>query len=178
MKFWSKHWKSSKQPRKQRKYVYHAPLHIRHKLLSAHLPKELREKYNRRSFPVRKGDEIEIMKVKITGYSNKASIPFKKRKAICDIADQFLAKYAPDKLAYLSLTFDTMNEIEEVKSLGINGDSFEFDFKFPNHHFTDMLISERLSVFKNALVLAIESYFRHESLDAGLLTELTNEFST
>ena len=62
MKFWSKHWKSSKKPRKQRKYVYHAPLHVRRKFLSAHLSKELREKYKRRSFPVRKGDEVEIMR--------------------------------------------------------------------------------------------------------------------
>lgn len=73
MKFWSKHWKSSKQPRKQRKYVYHAPLHIRHKFLSAHLSKELREKYKRRSFPVRKGDEIEIMKGKFKKKTGKIS---------------------------------------------------------------------------------------------------------
>lgn len=64
MKFWSKHWKSSKKPRKQRKYVYHAPLHVRHKFLSAHLSKELREKYKKRSFPARKGDEVQIMKGK------------------------------------------------------------------------------------------------------------------
>ena len=123
-------------------------------------------------------DEIQIMKVKITGYSNKASIPFKKRKAICDIADNFLAKYAPDKLAYLSLTFDTMNEISEAAQLGVNGESFEFDFKFPNHQFTDMLIADRLGVFKSALVLAITSYFEHERLDTGLLKELTNQLST
>jgi len=77
MKFWSKHWKSSKKPRKQRKYVYNAPLHVRHKFLSAHLSKELREKYNRRSFPVRKGDEVEVMKgkfKKITGKVNRVDM--------------------------------------------------------------------------------------------------------
>jgi len=73
MKFWSKHWKSSKKPRKQRKYVYHAPLHIRHNFLSAHLSKQLREKYNRRSFPVRKGDEIEIMKGQFKKKTGKVS---------------------------------------------------------------------------------------------------------
>ena len=73
MKFWSKHWKSSKKPRKQRKYLYHAPLHVRHKFLSAHLSKELREKYNRRSFPVRKGDEVEIMKGKFKKKTGKVS---------------------------------------------------------------------------------------------------------
>jgi large subunit ribosomal protein L24 len=62
MRFWSKYWKSSKKPRKQRKYIYHAPLHVRHKFFSAHLSKELKQKYGKRSFPVRKGDEVEVMK--------------------------------------------------------------------------------------------------------------------
>ena len=73
MKFWSKHWKSSKKPKKQRKYIYHAPLHIRHKFLSTHLSKELREKHKRRSFPVRKGDEVEIMKGKFKKKTGKIS---------------------------------------------------------------------------------------------------------
>ncbi len=62
MKFWSKEWKSSKKPKKQRKYRYNAPLHVKRKFLSAHLSEELRKRYNRRSFPVRKGDEVEIMR--------------------------------------------------------------------------------------------------------------------
>jgi large subunit ribosomal protein L24 len=57
----SKHWKASSQPRKQRKYVFNAPLHIRHKLVSANLSKELRKKYGKRSFPLRKGDSVKIM---------------------------------------------------------------------------------------------------------------------
>ncbi len=60
-KEWSRKWVSSKQPRKQRKYVYNAPNHIRHKLLSAHLSKELRKQFGRRSLPIKKGDEVEIM---------------------------------------------------------------------------------------------------------------------
>jgi large subunit ribosomal protein L24 len=31
-------------------------------MLAAHLSKELREKYKTRSFPVRKGDEVEVMR--------------------------------------------------------------------------------------------------------------------
>ena len=58
----SKHWKASKQPRKQRKYVYNAPLHIKHKFLSAHLSKELRKKHDKRSLPIRKGDEALVMR--------------------------------------------------------------------------------------------------------------------
>ena len=59
---WSSSWKSSKQPRKQRKYVFNAPLHIRRKFMAAHLSKELQKKYNRRSFPIRKGDIVKIMR--------------------------------------------------------------------------------------------------------------------
>jgi large subunit ribosomal protein L24 len=52
----------SKQPRKQRKFLYNAPLHVRRKILSAHLSKELRTKYKRRGFPIRKDDEVEVMR--------------------------------------------------------------------------------------------------------------------
>lgn len=52
----------SKKPGKQRKFLFTAPLHIRRKILSGHLSKELRTKYKRRSFPLRKGDEVEVMK--------------------------------------------------------------------------------------------------------------------
>jgi len=55
-------WLSSVQVRKQRKYRYNAPLHVKHKFLSAHLSKELRKKYGKRSVPLRKGDEVLIMR--------------------------------------------------------------------------------------------------------------------
>ena len=46
-------WKSSKQPRKQRKYIANAPLHIKIKLTGVNLAKELRKKYQKRSIPLR-----------------------------------------------------------------------------------------------------------------------------
>jgi large subunit ribosomal protein L24 len=61
-KQFSKHWKASKQPRKQRKYRAKAPLHIKIKFLSANLDKELRKKYTKRSFPLRKGDTVKILR--------------------------------------------------------------------------------------------------------------------
>lgn len=61
-KEFSKSWISSAQRRKQRKYIHNAPLHIRHRLLSAHLQKGLRAEHGRRSLPVRRGDEVEIMR--------------------------------------------------------------------------------------------------------------------
>lgn len=60
-KMFSKMWVRSTQPRKQRKYRYNAPLHLRHKMLAAHLSKELRKEYSRRSLPVRKGDDVVVM---------------------------------------------------------------------------------------------------------------------
>jgi large subunit ribosomal protein L24 len=61
----------SKKPRKQRKFLYEAPLHLRRKLLSAHLSKELIKKYKTRSLPVRKGDEVLIMRGKFKGKGGK-----------------------------------------------------------------------------------------------------------
>jgi len=62
MKRFSKSWKASKKPKKQRKYVANAPLHIKRKFLAAHLSKELIKKYNRRSIPLRKGDTVKILR--------------------------------------------------------------------------------------------------------------------
>ena len=52
----------SKQPRKQHLALYAAPLHRRHRFLSAPLSRELRGKYRTRSLPVRKGDRVRIMR--------------------------------------------------------------------------------------------------------------------
>lgn len=62
MKIFSKSWIKSKKPGKQRKYRAEAPLHIKHKFLSANLSKALRQKYGRRSVSLRKGDEVKVMR--------------------------------------------------------------------------------------------------------------------
>jgi len=61
-KKYSPKWKASKQPRKQRKYKANAPLHTKHKFLSAPLSKTLREKHSKRNIPLRKGDEVLVMR--------------------------------------------------------------------------------------------------------------------
>jgi len=70
-KEFSNAWVGSRQPRKQRKYLANAPLHKRHKFMSANLIKELRKKYGKRNFPVRKGDSVKIMKGEFKGKSGK-----------------------------------------------------------------------------------------------------------
>jgi len=67
----SKSWKSSKQPRKQRKYRHNAPLNIKRKFLSVHLSKELREKYTTRNIPVRKDDKVKIVRGQFKGKTGK-----------------------------------------------------------------------------------------------------------
>ena len=62
MKTFSKHWIRSKNPKQQRKYRANAPLHIKQKFVSAHLSKELRQKYKRRSLGLRKGDKVKVMR--------------------------------------------------------------------------------------------------------------------
>jgi|YelNatPaOPRAMG01_1025707.scaffolds.fasta_scaffold35988_2 large subunit ribosomal protein L24 len=81
MKEWSREWVSSKQPRKQRKYRYKAPLHIRQKFVSAHLSKILRERFGRRSLIVRKGDEVKILRGEGKGHKGKVErVDLKKAK--------------------------------------------------------------------------------------------------
>merc|ERR1712168_556877 len=46
--------------RKNRKRHFNAPSHIRRKLMSSPLSKELRQKYNVRSIPIRKDDEVQV----------------------------------------------------------------------------------------------------------------------
>lgn len=64
-------WIASKQPRKQRKYRYNAPLHIKRKFIHANLSKELRKKYQVRSLQVRKGDVVRIMRGSHKGKKGK-----------------------------------------------------------------------------------------------------------
>ncbi len=69
----SSSWKSSIQPRRQRKYLANAPLHARQKLVSVHLSKDLRKQYGRRSLPVRKGDEVKVLRGSHSGLKAKVS---------------------------------------------------------------------------------------------------------
>lgn len=64
-------WKESKQPRRQRKYRHEAPMHVKHKFLSAPLSEELRKKHGIRSLPVRSGDEVNIMRGTFAGKKAK-----------------------------------------------------------------------------------------------------------
>merc|ERR1712117_315951 len=57
----------SSSRRKQRKAHFLAPSSIRRKLMTAPLSKELRQKYNVRSMPIRKDDEVQITRGQYKG---------------------------------------------------------------------------------------------------------------
>jgi len=78
-------WKSSKQPRKQRKYAAKAPLHIKKKLVSVNLSKDLRKKHEKRNLPVRKGDVVKVKRGKFKGKQGKVlSVKLKMQKIIVE----------------------------------------------------------------------------------------------
>ncbi len=62
---------TSSQPRKQRKRLYNAPLHLRQKMMAAPLSPELRKELGYRSLPVRKGDTVKILRGKFRGHTGK-----------------------------------------------------------------------------------------------------------
>lgn len=64
---------ASSKPKVQRKAFYNAPLHLRHKLASAHLSRELRDKLGIRSLPVVVGDRVMIMKGDHKGKTGKVA---------------------------------------------------------------------------------------------------------
>ena len=74
-------WKASKQPRKQRKYKANAPLHLRKKVLSVSLSKDLKKKYGIRNIPLRKEDMIKVLRGKFKKKQGKVkSIKLKLEK--------------------------------------------------------------------------------------------------
>jgi large subunit ribosomal protein L24 len=120
MKKFSISWKSSKSPRKQRKYQINAPLHIKSKFLSAHLSKELRQKYSMRSITLRKGDKVKIMRGSFSGKSGKIDrLDLKKTKAyIAGIevvkkdGTKILRPLHPSKLMITELNLDDKKRLK------------------------------------------------------------------
>lgn len=76
-KEFSSKWVSSSQPRKQRKFRFNAPLHLKQKMVSCRLDKKLTDEFKTRNLPVRKGDKVKIMRGgfrKMTGEVTKVDL--------------------------------------------------------------------------------------------------------
>jgi large subunit ribosomal protein L24 len=61
----------TKQPKKQRKRLFNLPLHLRWRLLSAPLSKELRKDLGLKRLYVRKGDVVKIVRGDWRGHEGK-----------------------------------------------------------------------------------------------------------
>lgn len=118
----------SKKPRKQRKFLYNAPLHLRRKMISSHLSKELRQQYKKRSLSLRKGDEVKVMRGEFKGVLGKVvRIDTKKYKVYVDtvkkkrsIGTEYLVPLSPSNLMIVKLNLDDkyrMKILERGKSV-------------------------------------------------------------
>lgn len=118
--------KSSK-PRKQRKFLYTAPLHLRRKILASHLSKELRERYKRRALSLRKGDEVQVMRGKFKGKTGKvARVNYKKYRVYVEgitrkrtVGTEAQVGVHPSKLKIINLNLDDKRRQKILERKGI-----------------------------------------------------------
>lgn len=119
-------WKESLQPRKQRKYRHNAPLHVKHKFLSAPLSEELRKKHTIHSLPVRSGDEVKIMRGTFAGQKAKVmDVQVNKERVTLENITRKKADgtklnvyFNPSKLQIIALKLDDPRRLPKAKTGG------------------------------------------------------------
>merc|ERR1712178_665352 len=72
----------SSSRRKSRKAHFTAPSSVRRKIMSAHLNKELVQKYNVKSMPIRKDDDVIVVRGKNVGREGKVIQVYRKKYVI------------------------------------------------------------------------------------------------
>jgi len=72
----------SSQRRKSRKAYFSAPSSVRRVMMSCHLSKDLKAKYEVRAIPVRKGDQVKIMRGTFKGREGKVQTVYRRRRCI------------------------------------------------------------------------------------------------
>jgi large subunit ribosomal protein L24 len=126
---WSSKWTGSRQPRKQRKFRHNAPLHVRHKFVSVHLSPHLRERYGKRSLPVRQGDEVEIARGKDRGMRGKVErVDLKRGKVYIagmnvkkSDGSEVMRPFQPSNLKAVSLNLDDKMRTVVLERAGGSG---------------------------------------------------------
>ncbi|KZV73433.1 ribosomal protein L24 [Peniophora sp. CONT] len=73
---------TSSSRRKSRKAHFSAPSSVRRKIMSSSLSKELRGKHSARSIPIRKDDEVRIVRGKYKGREGKVTQVYRKKWVI------------------------------------------------------------------------------------------------
>ncbi len=119
----SKTWESSKQPRKQKKFLANAPLHTKSRLLGVNLSKELRTKYGRRNITIRKGDKVKVLRGKTKGKVGKIDrVSIKKSRVYVEGIDvvkkdgtKRLVPIHPSNLSILELRLDDKKRVQSLE---------------------------------------------------------------
>ncbi len=134
MKKYSASWNSSVSKRKQRKFRFQSPLHIKHKLMSSQLSESLRTKHKMKSIPIRKDDEVKIMRGKFRGKSGKIkTVQMKKlRVSIEKIQNQKKDGTKIDVWFHPSNLQITSLSLEDKKRLGKTNDNKKTEEKIQN----------------------------------------------
>ena len=120
----SNSWKSSKQPRKQRKYLANAPMHLKKKFVSVNLSKDLRKKYGKRNVPVKKGDKVKVMRGKFKDKEGKITeVNLKKSRVKMEgiqmtksDGSKTSVRLQPSNLQIIELNMEGKNRIAEKKN--------------------------------------------------------------
>lgn len=126
-------WKGSSKGRKQRKYRYNAPLHVRQKFLHVHLSPELRKKYGFRNLQVRKNDKVKVVRGQFAKRDGKVERVDLKRERVYITGmeslkkdgTKMLAKFHPSNLMIIELNLDDKNRKEKLNSKNNNGNDAE-----------------------------------------------------
>ncbi len=119
----SKTWIRSKQPRKQRKYVARAPLHIKGKFLSTHLSKDIKKKYGIRSLRLRTGDKVKVLRGSYRNEEQKVERVDVKNQKIYLEKIEFTKKdgskatrpFQPSNLMITELNLDDKKRLQKLK---------------------------------------------------------------
>ncbi|MEM4625290.1 MAG: 50S ribosomal protein L24 [Candidatus Pacearchaeota archaeon] len=130
-------WKSSKQRRKQRKFLANAPINIKRKIMSANLSKELRKKYSKRNLPIRKGDEVKVMRGKFKKKTGKVILVDVKRNriAIEGISEKkkdgtkVNVYFSPSKVQIYQLNLEDKKRIALINRVPTKNDSEKQEVK-------------------------------------------------
>nr|XP_058907620.1 large ribosomal subunit protein uL24-like [Kogia breviceps] len=73
-------------PSENRKRHFNAPSHIHRKMVSSPVSKELRQKYNVRSVPIRKGDEVHVVRGLYRGQQIGKGVQVYRKKHVMYVA--------------------------------------------------------------------------------------------
>jgi large subunit ribosomal protein L24 len=110
-KKFSRTWVSSIQPRKQRKYRSNAPLHIKQKMLSANLSKELRGKYTKRSIQIKTGDKVKVQRGQHKGKEGKVERVNLKKERVYVTGVEYVKKDGSKQLVALNASNLTITSL-------------------------------------------------------------------